>query len=234
MAVVLVHEASVVSSDPDPQITSRIMNITSVSNQLFTSATSSVQPGSSTPSAADPDGDGDGARVHHGKGGGHMMQAVSQALQSLGMSLPQPSGAASSSSNTSDSSGSSPDDGKVKNDLSQFMHQLFQAVKAEGGSSAGTAGPTSGSGDSQSGFASGLSSLISQVSNGSAPSDLQSAFSQLTSDLSSSASSTSTPAASAGDDQATLQAFLTQLQQTLGYSSSNSALATGTLLTTQV
>ena len=78
--------------------------------------------------------------------------------------------------------------------------------------------------------------MISQVSNGSAPSDLQSAFTQLASDFSSGAS-TGSSAPTSGDTSspATLQAFLTQLQQTLGYASSgNSATATGALLTTQV
>jgi hypothetical protein len=218
------------------------MNITSVSNPLFTSATSNVQPGSGMPSG-DPDGAGDVGRVHHGKGGGHMRQAVAQALQSLGLNLAQPGAASSSSSSSSastDSSGSSSDDGKVKNDLRQFMHQLFQAVKTQGGSSDGSDAAGAGaSADPRSGFASGLSSLISQVSNGSAPADLQSAFTQLASDLSSQAS-TGSSAASSGDasSAATLQAFLTQLQQTLGYSSSsssnNGATATGALLTTQV
>ena len=79
-------------------------------------------------------------------------------------------------------------------------------------------------------FASGLSALISQVSNGQAPAALQSAFTQLASDLQGSRSATAgTSSATTGTatstTQATLQALLTQMQQNLGYASSNTALS---------
>jgi hypothetical protein len=65
--------------------------------------------------------------------------------------------------------------------MQQFMHSLFEAVKNEATTSASST--SSGGNEPQSNFASGLSSLISQVSAGSAPSDLQASFSQLASDL---------------------------------------------------
>jgi len=118
--------------------------------------------------------------------------------------------------------------------MQQFMHSLFEAVKGEASSSASTA---NGGGDPQSTFAAGLSSLISQVSAGSAPSDLQAAFSKLSSDLQASGAATGStdPSSTASSDtvQATLQAFLTNLQQDLGYGGAN-ASASGSLITTQV
>jgi hypothetical protein len=80
--------------------------------------------------------------------------------------------------------------------------------------------------------------LISQVSNGTAPSDLQSAFDKVAADLTQSGSSSANiTAASSGSasssSSATLQALLTQLQQNLGYGTSSSSAAIGNLLTTQ-
>lgn len=214
------------------------MNITSVSNSVATPALSNLQPSSGAVSGADPDGDGDShgaGRTHRGHGGGHMRSAITDALQSLGLTLPS---GATSAANTTSSSGDSTDTagssgaGKVKSDLRQFMHQLFEAVKGESATS-GPASSSAGSapGDSQSGFASGLAALIGQVGNGTAPAALQSAFAQLSSDL---APASAAPSSASGSDagQATLQAFLTKLQQELGYGQS-SASASGALIATQ-
>jgi hypothetical protein len=215
------------------------MSITSISSSIATSPVSNLQPSSAAINGADPDADGAShavGRTHHGHGGGHMRSAVSDALQSLGFTLPSsataPAGATPSSADASDSTGSS-DAGEVKSDLRQFMDQLFEAVKGESataGSSSASASAGSGSGDPQSGFASGLAALIGQVGNGTAPAALQSAFAQLASDLSPASAAT----ASSGSDasQATLQAFLTKLQQELGYGQSG-ASASGALLATQ-
>ncbi len=184
--------------------------------------------------ASDPDGGGHAHRAHGG--GGHMRQAVMQALQSLGLTPPQDASGSSASTSTSaggDSSGSTSATTGVKQDMRQFMHALFEAVKSEN-ASGGTASP--GSSDPKASFADGLSALISQVSSGTAPADLQSAFSTLASDLQPAAATTGaadSTSAGAGNAQATLQAFLTNLQQDLGYAGSN-ASAVGNLLTTQV
>jgi hypothetical protein len=166
-----------------------------------------------------------------------MASAISQALQSLG--LTPPAGGTTAAGSTSSSSADSTEAtatsgaGKVKDDLRQFMHQLFEAVKAEGAASPGAgSAAASSSGDSQTGFASGLSALISQVSGGTAPAALLSAFSQLASDLSPPTAAAS--GAATDSSQPTLQAFLTQLQQTLGYGPTTSGSASGSLVTTQV
>jgi hypothetical protein len=214
------------------------MSIASVSSTTTAAATSSLQTVLPTGNPVQ-EGDDAGTRpVRHGHhGGGHMASAIAQALQSLG--LAPPDGGATAAGSTSSSSTDSTDAttasgaGKVKDDLRQFMHQLFEAVKAEGSAPAGAgSGATSSSGDSQSGFAAGLSALISQVSGGTAPAALQSAFSQLASDLSPAAASAS--GAATDSSPATLQAFLTQLQQTLGYGQTTSGSASGSLVTTQV
>jgi hypothetical protein len=206
-----------------------IMNITSLSSSVPTiGSSSSIQPGQVS-SPSDPDGDGDG-RVHkpHGRGG-HMHAALTEAFQSLGLTVPQGGASASSGSASaggdSSTSGASSATGNVRQDMHDFMHELFQAVKSEG-----SANPTttdSGSGDPQSSFAAGLSALISQVSNGSAPAGLQDAFSKLAADLQGSASSSATTDASASSasasTQPTLQALLTNLQQDLGYGKSSTS-----------
>ena len=230
------------SSTPRP-----IMNITATSSYVPPlQGTSGVQP-ASIGAAADADGGaGDAKHVHksHG-GGGQMRQALAQALQSPGLAMPQsaggstPANAASGSTDADgDSDSSTSATGGVKQDMRQFMHALFQAVKGEtaaGASSSGSA-PT----DPKTGFAAGLSALISQVSAGSAPSELQSAFSKLTSDLpptgaaASTAATAGSTAASGGaaSAQATLQALLSSLQQNLGYGSSATS-AIGNLVSTQ-
>jgi hypothetical protein len=214
------------------------MSITSISSSIATSPVSNPQPPSGAVNGADPDGVGashGAGRTHHG--GGHMRSAVTDALQSLGFTLPSsatsPAGATPSSADPTDSTGSS-DASKVKSDMRQFMHQLFEAVKGESATApSSSAGASSASGDPQSGFASGLAALNGQVGNGTAPAALQSAFAQLSSDLS--PSSAAAPSSANGSDasQATLQGFLTKLQQQLGYGQSG-ASAAGALLATQV
>jgi hypothetical protein len=111
--------------------------------------------------------------------------------------------------------------------MQKFMQALFQAIKSDSPAAAGAAAATGSTTNPQSNFASGLSALISQVGNGSAPTDLQNAFTQLSSDLqsanpsstASSASTTATGSSSAAN--VNLQALLTQLQQNIGYGSSN-------------
>jgi hypothetical protein len=116
------------------------------------------------------------------------------------------------------------------------MHALFQAIKGESASSTSSAASTST--DPKANFAAGLSTLISEVSSGSAPAALQSAFAKVTADMQQSSSSpagiTSTgSSSSASSSQATLQALLTQLQQNLGYGAASSTAAIGNLLSTQ-
>lgn len=164
-----------------------------------------------------------------------MLSAVAQALKSLGLTLPASDTGNSASSSTgpaavSTASGAS----NVKLDLQQFMHQLFEAIKSQSTASPSAGTNASSSGDAQASFASGLSSLISAVSNGTAPAALQSAFAQLSVDLQpTSATGSSSSSSGSSSQEATLKAFLTNLQQDLGYGTSNSSLS-GNLLTAQV
>lgn len=220
-----------------------------------TGSTSFISPIATTPGVqsaqvnqvSDPDGDGDGGkRVHKSKAGGPMQQALMQALQSLGLSMPQSANGTPASNQPSGSTDSDGDaDGStaaangIKHDMRQFMHALFQSVKSETAAAASTAG--SSSTDPKTNFAAGLSALISQVSNGSAPADLQSAFAKLAADLQAAnppsttvgATTATTPATNATTPQATLQALLTTLQQDLGYGSSG-ASAVGNSISAQV
>lgn len=220
------------------------MNITGTSSGVLPiMQPQGVQP-AQVNGASDPDGDGDGGgRVHksHG-GGGHMRQALTQALQSLGLSMPQGASGAASSSQASGAADGDDDSGDstsaasaLKHDMRQFMHALFQAVK--GGTSIDPSAAGSGSADPKAGFAAGLSALISQASSGSAPADLQSAFSKLASDLQQANPTAVDAAAAAGAAgatvQPTLQALLTNLQQDLGYGNSSTS-AIGNSISTQV
>ena len=223
------------------------MNISALSSSVSSiSSTSGIQSGQAV-GASDPDGDGDGrVRKSHGRGG-HMHDALMQALQSLGLNLPQGSATSGSSASAStggdaSTSGTSSTAANVKDDLHQFMHALFQAVKSESASTPikTDSSSASSSGDPQSSFASGLSALIAQVGNGTAPAGLQDAFSKLATDLqgsttSSSATGAASAAASTGSSASTqpsLQALLTTLQQDLGYGSS-STLALGNTVSAQ-
>lgn len=171
----------------------------------------------------DGDGDESSGRVHRGPPGGGLGEDLMQALQSLGVSLPAPpEGAPPEGPPPEGESGSEQGGGQIGSDLREFMHALFDAVKSNAGSESSTSTGSSSSGGS-SDFASGLASLVSQVSNGSAPDSLQSAFDQLMKDLSSGSSASGT---------VSLQQLLGQLQQNVGYGSSSTAAASGNLLST--
>jgi hypothetical protein len=227
------------------------MSIGSISSSNYV-APAALTQSSQVSGASDPDGDGDGGghRSHKSRGaGGQMQNALMQALQSLGLSMPQQGSATTGTASTGQTSTSTDSDGyqdgstsatsSVKKDLRQFMHALFQAVKSETTSAtSSSSGTGSTSTDPKSSFASGLSALIAQVSNGTAPAELQSAFAKVAADLqpatATSASSSSTSSGStASTPQATLQALLTQLQQNLGYGASSSTAAIGNFLSAQ-
>jgi len=219
------------------------MNIGSTSNYLSSLSSAQGVAPQRPPAGMDPDGDGDGS-AHAGKahrgGGGQIHQALMQALQSLGLSAPQAGSASTgqqpaSSDSDGDSDSSRSSTGSVKQDMRQFMHALFQAVKSE--SASGAAASATDSTDPKASFGAGLSALISQVSNGSAPSGLQSAFTKLAADLqptsaTSAAGSTGATAASTTSPPS-LQSLLSALQQDLGYGTSK-APSTGNLISTQV
>ncbi len=121
----------------------------------------------------------------------------------------------------------SPEDGvsrgELRRDVNHFVHALFRAVRREvltdmAADKANTGdGSAPATGESSSGvmasmrsaFASGLSSLITDVSNGDAPAVLQATFDELMSDLETSGH--------APDGEVTLQDVLTKLQQQMGY-----------------
>ena len=225
------------------------MDISNLGNTMNLYSPTAAQ-GVSTSQVSGGGADGDSGRVHHGRGhgrGGQMQQAMMEALQSMGLAMPQQAGGAGAAgTNTSTSAGGGDSDGdadgggssatsSIKNDMRQFMHALFQSIRSENSAGTTSASQASGSGDSSTNFAAGLSALISTVSNGTAPTDLQTAFNTLAADLQASSSSSTTGGGSsgtgAGNAQATLQAFLTQLQQNLGYGASTSA-STGNVIST--
>ena len=224
------------------------MSIAGISNSINVAPSTAISAtqNSQINSAADPDGDGDGGvRKSRGHGHGQMQAVLMQALQSLGLSPTSATGAANSttgSNSTSkggasadsdgDADGSTPATGSVKSDMRNLMHALFQAVKSENSS---TSTAATGSTDPKANFAAGLSALITQVSNGNAPADLQDAFSQVAKDLQANSSTldSTTSSSSGSTPQATLQALLTQLQQNLGYGASSSTAGIGNLLSAQ-
>lgn len=219
-----------------------ISNISSFNHVASAALTQGVRSSSRVAGAPDPDGDGDGGgpRAPQSRGAGvQMHHALAQALQSLGLSMPQQtsgktatSGATSVNQTTGalvddgDSDGSRSVTGSAKKDFRQFMHVLFQAVKGE--TASGTPGAGAISTDSKKNFAAGLSTLVSQVSSGAVPEDLQSAFDKMAANLQ------PIDGASTGTgSSATLQALLAQLQQNLGYGASSNSAAVGNLLSTQ-
>jgi hypothetical protein len=231
------------------------MIISSISSSNYVAPaplTQSIQP-SQVSSTSDPDGDGDGGGARKARrGGGQMQNALMQALQSLGLSMPQqPTGTTASAGSTStgqisgatdndgDAAGSTAAAGSVKKDLRHFMQALFQAVKGETASTTPSTGTSST--DPKTNFAAGLTALITQVSNGSAPADLQSAFAKVAADLQQTGATPTVGAATGSDStisaasspQVTLQALLTQLQQNLGYGTPSSSAALGNLLSMQ-
>lgn len=217
------------------------MNVSSTSNSIYVQSPPPVQlqPASAATPGVDPDGDGGSHRTHSGHRAGGMGQALMQALASLGLSVPQDGATPASPTAGSTAAGGSGDDGvsaangNVKSDTRQFMHALFQAVRDEDTSTAGGA-TASGSTDGKAGFATGLASLISQVSSGSAPSALQSAFDKLSADLqpAGAASTASTATGATPSASVTLQALLQQFQQTLGYGATSASATVGNLMST--
>jgi hypothetical protein len=175
-----------------------------------------------------------------------MQNVLMQALQSLGLAAPAATSATGSTTATSgttqtssatdsdgDSDGSTSAVGNTKSDIRKFMHALFQAVKGESSSGTSIASTgTSGATDPQANFASGLSALISQVSNGQAPADLQSAFAQVVNDLQGAggASASGSGTRTTASPQVTLQALLGQMQQNLGYGAASSTSALGNIV----
>lgn len=233
-----------------------ISSSSSVTNYIAPSTALQQTSSSQIGTTSDSDGDGGGqvkkshGHGHHG-GGGQVQQAMQQALSSLGLSATTATSATAATATTANSTTStatsdssvSATGGNVKQDMRAFMGALFQAVKGENtAGTASTSGTSSTSGttnDPKASFSAGLSALITQVSNGSAPADLQSAFSKLAADLgqvtpTTGSSSTATAGSSSSQPAVTLQVLLSQLQQNLGYGSgSSSTFAVGTLLSTQ-
>jgi hypothetical protein len=187
------------------------MNISSIGQNTTATAVASPQ---STPSAqavrpvhSEHEGHGDSpqkAHHHHG-GGGRMHHALASALQSLGLTLP--AGESSDMKNGDDKKiGASVDKqgsastaaSNVEQDMRQFMHALFQAVKGQAASNSPDVAANSGANptatpsvktgegerhDMRDKFATGLANLISQVAAGKAPAELQAAFTKLAADL---------------------------------------------------
>ena len=241
------------------------MSVSSLSQSLYVAPSPLTLSPNQTSSNAVANSEADSGGVqqsgghHHGHGHGQMQNALAQALQSLGLTLPagttgaSPTGASATTGSTaqsgtdsdgdSDGSGSAPT--KIQTDLHQLMSAIFQAVKSESSGTSGTTG-TTGTTDPSNNFASGLSALITQAANGQAPTDVQNAFSQIVADLqgtsgatgttSSSVTSTGTGTGTTGSGSATitLQALLTQLQQNIGYNTANGASSVGSYLSQTV
>jgi hypothetical protein len=172
-------------------------------------------------SALERDGDGDDKVQKAGSKSGGMSQALAQALQSVGLISAPPAANAKKAASTNSTAKvdkattSANSTGSVKDDVRNFMHALFQAVKSEGATS--DAGSSSASTDPKANLSSGLSALISKVSSGAAPASLQAAFDKLALD----APKNSAPSV----PTAKLQDLLSQFQQNLGYGNSGSSQA---------
>jgi hypothetical protein len=165
---------------------------------------------------ANPDGGANGAPVTqnapedaaHAGGGNPILQALAQALESLGLSLSAPATASTSNASTTATTSATPaatttalnsapapasapapnhqissEERTIAGDVRHLMHALFEDVRAETllapGSGSASASSTPGSS-----FTSGLAALISQVQSGSAPANLQRAFDALVANLS--------------------------------------------------
>jgi hypothetical protein len=157
----------------------------------------------------DPDGDADGSTGEPGvagaSGANPIMQALAQALESLGLALTStaataaPSGSTAtpvsqaSASPTASTAASPPAaaDGTVDphavhsiaRDIRHVMRALFTDIQAENMLAPASAGAAASSPTPQSSFGSGLAALISQIQGGSVPANLQNAFDKLVSDL---------------------------------------------------
>lgn len=210
--------------------------ITSAASAYASPTSTSLQDYSNIQLDRSPDQDGDSQasglpRAHRHHRAGHMHEAVQQALSSLGLKAADPTGkpmSAGASAQDGDADDQSGGGTSLRQDMHDFMHALFQAVKSEAKSVS-----NSGASDAGSPFGSGLNTLITDVSNGNAPSNLQSAFNKLVSD----AQANSNPAGSSANSgtttdtqaQITLQEFLTKLQSNLGYGATGST-ASGSIL----
>ena len=203
------------------------MSITGTSSSSYVAPSTFVQGTSTGMPACGAQGDGDhrsGVHGHHRHGA--VAGALMQALQSVGLSEPKASGNTSAQEGQS---GGNDVDGTVRSDMHHFMHALFDAVKGEKSQTTDAASGTAGKGATD--FSSGLAALISQVSNGSAPPELQSDFDKLV--LASQAGGAAGNG-SASSSSVTLQQVLTKLQQNLGYGSATTSAfpSTGNLVST--
>jgi hypothetical protein len=122
--------------------------------------------------------DGSGKAHGHNGGHGHLRQALRQALNDLGFTPTPAPGHGADGDGAQAGAGAN---ANVGHDMAQFMHALFQAVKAESVSAA--AGDGTAPTDPRSGFATRLTALIGQVGSGSAPQALQAAFDKLAADF---------------------------------------------------
>jgi hypothetical protein len=175
----------------------------------------------------DRDGDRQDDRVEpQQSSGGQLQQALAEALQGLGMPLPattSPTAATPPQRSERADADSSSQNTSLRQDLHQFVHELFQALRQAGSPHDSAPATSAASSDSappvnlepapKPRVASNLSALISQVSSGSVPPGLQSAYAKLVTDLQPSGS----VADSGNTTPPTLQELLTRLQQNLGY-----------------
>lgn len=84
----------------------------------------------------DNEGDGNaGGRVNRAGRGGQLFSALMQSLSQLGLQTPQSSGSASDSGNSD--ANATPSNSNTPQTLHTFMHDLFGALSAQGGNSAG-------------------------------------------------------------------------------------------------
>jgi len=225
------------------------VNVSATSSNPLDNLSSLLQTGPARDCGGGPaqQGDGQPHRVQHGhhRGGG-MGHALTQALQDLGLSVPSNGGATSSAaSNSGDGDRDDGSAGTVRSDMRQFMHALFDAVRGQASTGHADAS-TSAAGDAHGkpDFSNGLSALITQVGNGSAPSSLQSAFDKLVADLqaggtapASNATDTATSDGSTSSNASaassiTLQQLLTQMQQEFGYGRTSSTVTSGAVVST--
>lgn len=223
------------------------MNISSTDSTGWASSISSLQGGSgASRMRPPPPPDGDGGMGPQGprppQGGGPVGEALASALKSLGLdtsALTQSSTSEATDSSASDSSATSATS-DVREDMRQFMHQLFSAMREAG--SAGQAGDASGEAMTMDevapggrpppppDFASDLSALVTQIGNGSAPSGLSSAFDKLMADLGGTSSSSRETGAGSSTTELTLAQLLTTMQQSFGYGGAGSTARLGNML----
>lgn len=172
-------------------------------------STTALQGSGTVTGRPDGDRDGDGMRPRGAHHRAPVGTALVQALHGLGVTLPQPSGATGGTATNPPSGDKDGDgDGTIRDDLRGFVHALYGAVHDANKAT----GSTPGGDHPLTRFSDGLSAVISQVGNGTAPAALQSAFDQLASDLQSAGMTSST-----GSAPLTLQNLLQGMQQDIGY-----------------